>query len=224
MEARLIDCPCRTMGHATERYCRHIGDVGVLCKVPEYTSADDDVSHIYCEKTLENLFVNEVNGFFLQMLVTEHVFPDERAPWILHSYMEIDPYPPTLSSQRQTAGVLSYGRVCASVVRKEVGEVFCRQMKGMFLARMSKRYRNPVGYNGVSYNGQINCTGDELYLSDCVVNLHRITRCGDGYMVIDCSTGETGVGVRVHLRSLPSIYFAMLERQKVMVFVCHSGP
>ena len=70
-----------------------------------------------------------------------------------------------------------------------VGEVICRQTQNLFLSRIS-RGGHPAGYSGHAfYNGSITCTGDEMKLSECVVELVPTGLCPEQYTIIDCTMG-----------------------------------
>ena len=44
-----MDCPSDT-GREVERQCRHTGDVGILCNVPNSTTTNEVVSYTYSFK------------------------------------------------------------------------------------------------------------------------------------------------------------------------------
>ena len=117
------------------------------------------------------------------MVVSEYLYPNQQAPWLFHSFME-------LSLTDNTTRALKNGLVCRSVVTKGVGEVFCRCMRRMFLGVISKGDNMPEGYTGVSYDGQIICSGEEPSFSECDVTVYNVTSCASGYAVIDCTPGK----------------------------------
>ena len=78
-EEHLIDCPCTT-GREVERQCKHTGDVGVLCHVPNSTSTDEVYSYskVYSDKhelkthrwwsLSTGTQMSELRGYFTVML------------------------------------------------------------------------------------------------------------------------------------------------------------
>ena len=115
------------------------------------------------------------------MEVGEYLQPDERAPWIIDNYVEL-----SLSTSNNAPRT---GLVCVSVVDRAVGEVFCRYMKEMFLSKIYVRDK-PRGYTGRLYDGRIDCSGDELHLSDCDVSLHQVSLCEHGCAMIECTSSK----------------------------------
>lgn len=82
---------------------------------------------------------------------------------------------------------------CGEVCSKEFGVcVFnCthyRETESQFAMRTRKG--NHSTYQGQFYIGNINCTGDELSLSDCTVVTISVTRCNAGHTIVDCTTGN----------------------------------
>lgn len=101
---------------------------------------------------------------------------DPLARWITRTYPKM---------YMETTG---WGLLCAQLVTKAVGEVICREVKEQFLNRIAKTTR-PIGYTGHSYKGSIVCTGDESSLSECKVNVYKVTDCMDEYVMVECTTG-----------------------------------
>ena len=126
-----------------------------------------------------------------QMQLAEFAYPDPRAPWIYRHYMELYLRPPNLqrSEHVELASALRKGLVCRPAMTIASGEVFCREMKGMFLSQLAKGDL-PTGYSGVFYDGLINCTGMELSLSDCTVKMRQVEQCSEGYVMIECNPGK----------------------------------
>ena len=120
------------------------------------------------------------------MHVSAHTYPNPLAPWIIHSYMQLH----LLSYTEKKQVIRQRGLVCMSAMTTSAGEVFCRQMKGMFLWKLTKG-ELPEGYSGVFYQGQIQCSGDELNLADCTTDLRSTQQCLDGYVMIECTPGIT---------------------------------
>ena len=91
----------------------------------------------------------------------------------------------------QIRGWLGWGLFCYSdtpIVTTAVGEVICRQTHNQFLAGISKDVR-PLNYIGLHYIGRIDCTGDELSLSDCDVTILPRGWCPYGYTIVNCTSG-----------------------------------
>ena len=109
--------------------------------------------------------------------MTEYLFRDPLAPWIVHSYPQL-----------YTKSVDSKGILCYSTVTKEVGEVICRQMKEQFLSKVLMGTQ-PTQYRGHFYFGLVECTGDESHLFECKMHVNRVTQCLDGYAMIECNPG-----------------------------------
>lgn len=107
---------------------------------------------------------------------------DPFAWWITYDY-------PRLNISDSESGLFCYSS-SAPIVTKAVGEVICRETKKYFLSRVLKR-TFPTHYSGYFFNGKIDCSGDEMTLSECSMNLHTVNgNCTDGYVVVDCTNGK----------------------------------
>lgn len=111
---------------------------------------------------------------------------------LTHTYPEI------------VGGLFGWGLFChndTSMVNGHVGEVICRQTKGQFLSRISKGSR-PTDYRGLNYHGTINCTGDELSISECSMQLQPWAWCPQDYTIVYCNPCESHRknSLRIHVR------------------------
>ena len=80
-----------------------------------------------------------------------------------------------------------------------------RETESQFAMRTRKG--NHSTYRGQFYIGSINCTGDELSLSDCTVVTISVTKCNAGHTIVDCTTGNYHhSAVRLSLIPRPQLY------------------
>lgn len=106
---------------------------------------------------------------------------DPFAWWVTYTY-------PELHRRNSHSGLFCYSS-SAPTVTKAVGEVICRETKGYYLSRIYKKPL-PIRYiNDYFYKGKINCTGDEITLSECSMDVYTVTECTDEYVIVDCTNG-----------------------------------
>ena len=65
--------------------------------------------------------------------------------------------------------------------------VICRETSGMFAARM--RRGTDRSHVGTNYIGNVKCTGDEMSVAECDVQVVTAPTCPNGHIVVDCTPG-----------------------------------
>ena len=96
------------------------------------------------------------------------------------------PYAPSYNNSFVAVnGPRGWGVLCARFLSLQAANVICRNTRNEFVARIrSGEYEG----NSTRYGGIISCTGTEVSLSECGLDLLTTSTCSGGEAIIDCSS------------------------------------
>ena len=102
----------------------------------------------------------------------------------------------------QFTGSQGPGLLCAGVLDLESARVACASTSDQFLHRISRAAPpNDTAAGGVFYRGRIECTGDEVDITECSVGLEAVsdvTECPHGLVQqLTCTSCKQCVYTRV---------------------------
>jgi lysyl oxidase-like protein 2/3/4 len=106
----------------------------------------------------------------------------------------------------EVKGRNGWGRLCFGAIDYDDAHVICRETLEQFPARFISV--SDSSYSGNVYSGVYNCTGDEIYLSECTKRLVLNNSCNT-HTKLDCTTGLPDLvpNVARFERSLRSQYY-----------------
>ena len=84
-----------------------------------------------------------------------------------------------------------WGRVCTGTIDIHVATVACREdVESFAYAITSYTYDSQSSYNGTSFIGSISCSGMEMNLEECQIDLTALDSCPVGHVLVQCTHGE----------------------------------
>ena len=115
-----------------------------------------------------------ISPFVIAQKARLYGVPDTYNPSFIHQFLEVK-------------WLLGWGMFCYGSLDLPAAEVICRENRQEFALRIRKgTYSN---YTGLSYSGNIKCTGDEMTVDDCDVTIKISLSCPNEHTIVDCGTG-----------------------------------
>jgi lysyl oxidase-like protein 2/3/4 len=117
----------------------------------------------------------------------------------------------------EVKGRNGWGRLCFGAIDYDDAHVICRETLEQFPARFISV--SDSSYSGNVYSGVYNCTGDEIYLSECTKRLVLNNSCNT-HTKLDCTTGLPDLVPNVARFEQSLKYYPYLDRIPLFYLAC----